>query len=78
MPAFIIKKCIDEYITPLTFLFNYSIRQGVFPEDLKIAKIIPIFKSGNEQCTNNSDPYLFFQFFSKIYEKVMANFLPIF
>ena len=74
MPASIMKKCIDEYITPLTYLINYSIRQGVFPDELKIAKIIPIFKSGNEQCVNNYRPISVLSFFSKIYEKVMANF----
>ena len=78
MPASIMKKCIDEYITPLTYLINYSIRQGVFLDELKIAKIIPIFKSGNEQCTNNYRPISVLPFFSKIYEKVMANFLTNF
>ena len=73
MPASIMKKCIDEYITLPTYLINYSIRQGVFPDELKIAKIIPIFKSGNEQCTNNYRPISVLPFFSKIYEKVMAN-----
>ena len=52
MSASIMKKCIDQYITPLTYLINYSIRQGIFPDELKIAKIIPIFKSGNKQCAN--------------------------
>ena len=78
MPASIMKKCIDEYITPLTYLINYSIRQGVFPDELKIAKIIPIFKSGNEQCANNYRPISVLSFFSKIYEKVMANFFTNF
>ena len=72
------KKCIDEYITPLTYLINYSIRQGIFPEELKIAKIILIFKSGNEQCANNYRPISVLPFFSKLYEKVMANFFTNF
>ena len=78
MPASIMKKCIDEYITPLTYLINYSIREGIFPEKLKIAKIIPIFKSGNEQCTNNYRPYLFFHFSPKSMKKLWLIFLPIF
>ena len=64
MPASVMKKCIDEYITPLTYLINYYIRQGIFPDELKIAKIIPIFKSGNEQCTNNYRPISVLPFFS--------------
>ena len=75
MPASILKKCIDEYITPITYLVNLSIRQGTFPNELKLAKVIPIFKSGNQQLINNYRPISVLPFFSKIYEKVMANFL---
>ena len=46
--ASILKKCIDKYITPITYLVNHSIRQGTFPNELKLAKVIPIFKSGNQ------------------------------
>ena len=75
MPASILKKCIDEYITPITYLVNLSIRQGTFPNELKLAKVIPIFKSCDEQLINNYRPILVLPFFSQIYEKVMANFL---
>ena len=30
MPASILKKCIDKYITPITYLVNFSIRQAAF------------------------------------------------
>ena len=37
----------------LTHICNTSFKTGVFPEKLKIAKIIPTFKAGNEDnCTN--------------------------
>ena len=32
-PASILKKCIDEYITPITYLVNLSMRQGIFPNE---------------------------------------------
>ena len=56
MPASILKKCIDEYITQITYLINLSIRQETFPNELKVAKVIPIFKSGNQQLINNHRP----------------------
>ena len=65
-------------MTPLTYLTNYSIRQGIIPEERKIAKIKPIFKSGNEQFTNNYRPISVLPIFSEIYEKVMANFFTNF
>ena len=65
-------------ITPLTYLINYSIRQGIIPEELKIAKIKEIFKSDNEQFTNNYRPISVLPIFSEIYEKVMAIFFTNF
>ena len=44
LPASIMKQCVDSYIEPLTFLVNQSIQQGVFPAELKIARIIPLYK----------------------------------
>ena len=78
MPALILKKCMDKYITPITYLINLSVRQGTFPNKLKLAKVIPIFKSGHEQLINNYRPISVFLFFSTIYEEVMANFLTNF
>ena len=43
------KKCTDEYITPITYPVNLSISQGTFSNELKLAKVIPIFKSGKQQ-----------------------------
>ena len=43
-------------ITPaLTYIFNISIKTRVFPCDFKLAKVTPVFKSGdrcNDQSTN--------------------------
>ena len=67
------KQCINDYITPLTHLINLSINEGTFPDDLKIAKVIPIYKSDNEQSINNYRPISVLPFFSKIFERVIAN-----
>ena len=37
------KQCIKHYIKPLTYLINSSFESGNFPEQLKLAKVIPIF-----------------------------------
>ena len=68
MPASILKKCINEYITPITYLVYLSIKQGTFPNELKLAKVIPIFNSGNQQLISNYKPISVLPFFSKIYE----------
>ena len=56
LPASILKQCINIYIEPLTHLINMSIYQGTFPESLKIARVIPIFKGENEQLVHNHRP----------------------
>ena len=75
MPASVMKKCVYDYITPLTYLINSSIKQGIFPSELKIAKVFPIFKAGDEQLITNYRPISVLNFFSKIFEKVVANYI---
>ena len=41
-PAYLGKQCIDVYITPLTFILNQSITEGVFSDILKTARVIPL------------------------------------
>ena len=43
----VIKKCFGELCEPLKYLFNLSIVKGIFPDDLKIAKVTVIYKADN-------------------------------
>ena len=54
---------------PLTCIINLSIKTGIFPDHLKKAKIIPIFKADNRCDINNYRPILVLPAFSKIFEK---------
>ena len=48
--------CILKYANEsefLTNIFNKSIEFGTFPSKLKMAKVIPIFKSDDETDPNN-------------------------
>ena len=67
------KSCINEYIAPLTYLVNIFINQGIFPDELKIAKVFSIFKSNDEQYITNYRPISALNFFSKILETIVAN-----
>ena len=57
----------------LTNLVNIVLRTGTFPEELKISKICPIFKSGNRDCVNNYRPISVISVFSKIIEKIVKK-----
>ena len=66
-------KISEPIITPyLTKIFNSSFNTGIFPENLKLAKIIPLFKNnGSRLSVNNYRPISLLPLFSKILEKLM-------
>ena len=69
------KQLGNYYAEPLTHLINQSISQGLFTEEMKLAKILPIYKSDDEQLVNNYRPISILQFFSIIFEKLYLNIL---
>ena len=44
-----IMKLVNYYAEPLTHMINQSILQGYFPEELKLARVLQIYKSEDEQ-----------------------------
>ena len=52
----LIKDAIDNILHPITYIINKSLENGIFPQQLKIAKVIPIFKSGENDKLNNYRP----------------------
>ena len=74
IPANIAKPSIEYYIKPLTRLVNSSFQNGIFPDELKIAKVIPIFKSGDKaDITKSFDQYLCFPFSPRFLRKLCIN-----
>ena len=65
LPASIRKQCMDSYLEPLTHLINLSISLGIVPDELKIARVIPIFKGEDEQLVQNYRPISELPFFPK-------------
>ena len=55
----------------LALLVNQSFQSGIFPDKLKIAKVISIFKKGNPELPSNYRPIFLLPIFSKLFEKVM-------
>ena len=44
IPTNILKDAIDTYLPILTKVFNSSIEQNEFPNELKLADVLPIYK----------------------------------
>jgi len=78
VPAFIIKCCADLLSPPIAELFNMSLRLGRFPSCLKIACVVPAFKSGNASLTSNYRPISNLCTLSKVFEKLMCRQLMCF
>ena len=71
----VLKDNIVTLAHPIIFLFNKSIREGKFPNYLKKALVVPIYKRGPKSDVNNYRPISLLNVFSKIFEKIMKKFL---
>ena len=69
----IIRKCFWVLCEPLIYLFQLSPENGAFPDDLKIAKVTPIYKAGDNSDISNYRPISVLPCFSKILERLMYN-----
>ena len=58
----------DLIIIPLAFIINMSIRTGIYPDLLKVVKVVPIHKGGSTQDINNYRPISLLSIFDKIME----------
>lgn len=73
IPMPVIKQARHFLVKPLVHLINSSFITGIFPNKLKISKIRPLFKKGNETVISNYRPLALLPIFSKIYERAMYN-----
>ena len=64
---------IDGITKPFTYICNLSFQTGTFPNKMKIAKVIPLYKSGNKHHFTNYRPVSLLPQFSKILEKLFNN-----
>lgn len=66
----IVKKIVHEISKPLSYICDLSLSSGVFPQSMKTAKVIPLFKSGDKHNYSNYRPVSVLSQFSKILEKL--------
>ena len=65
-------KVASPVISPhLSEIFNQCIEYGIFPDDLKIGKVVPIFKSGKRDDPGNYRPISILSAFARIFEKLL-------
>ena len=72
IPSKIYKIIVDFVSEPIAFLFNQSITSGEFPQCLKQARVVPIFKKDDPSNLENYRPISTLPFLSKVFEKLMT------
>ena len=63
---------LPDIVEVLTHIINTFMAEGTFPDTQKIAKIIPVFKSGDSKSISNYRPISILTSFSKIFENIIA------
>jgi hypothetical protein len=64
LSTILLKQIYTTILTPLQHIFSTSLSTGTVPSKLKIAKLIPLFKSGDCQDLNNYRPISLLSIFS--------------
>ena len=67
----LLKEISEGIVDPLVGLFNRSLNEGYFPAQMKIAEVVPLFKSKERELTNNYRPISLLMVISKLLERVV-------
>lgn len=66
-----IKLAVPIIAEPLSLLINHSFTHGKVPDSIKIARVCPVYKNGDNCEFTNYRPISILPSFSKIFEKLM-------
>ena len=73
IPTTLVKDAADFISYPLTLIYNSSIKNGIFPDLWKIARVAAIFKSGKRCDSNNYRQISVLSIFSRVLEKIVHD-----
>ena len=63
----------DVLASFLSRYFELAFELGIFPQSLKIAKVVPVYKSGNKEQINNYRPTFLLPSLNKVVEKLVKT-----
>ena len=62
-----------HFSQPIIYIFNLSFVRGKVSDELNIAKVLPLFESGDATIVNNYRPVSVLPWLSKIFDKLMCR-----
>ena len=69
----LLKSLTTSISYPLQVIFNQSIYQGVFPDKMKLAEIVPLYKGKEYNLIINYRPISLLMTISKVLEKIVYH-----
>ena len=69
----LLKDISPGILLPLTIIINQSLITGIFPDTLKIAKVIPLYKKEDPEIVDNYRPVSLLCAISKVFERAAYN-----
>ena len=66
----LLKQCASSLSVPISIIAKLSFDTGIFPQNWKIANVVPIFKKGDKQCKANYRPISLLSNISKVLERL--------
>ena len=73
IPMSTIKESIQIISEPLAHIINLSIAHGIVPDQMKIARVVPLFKAEDPSLFTNYRPVSILPSFSKFLERIIYN-----
>lgn len=78
IPSNVVKLSANYIAAPIAHIINICFNNGIFPDNLKVAKVKPIFKAGKKNIISNYRPISILPVISKIFERILYNRLILF
>ena len=73
LPARLLKTAAPHIYLPITYLINFSLSTGKFPQEWKLARVTPIHKDVARDDVNNYRPISILPMISKLLERVVHD-----
>ena len=73
IPMWSVKESINYIFELLTYVLNLSINSAIVHAQMKLARVVPLYKSGDKRLLSNYRPVSVLPVFSKFLEKAVYN-----